>query len=433
MAGRHGSRRRLENGGPRTYTTSPHAWVRCRDRRRRRRAWPRQHPDGRRRAAVRPRRTRRWRAVAGRRHAAAGACARHPAPPRDAAACPAWTCWNCSPSCVPARPVPPDPARPGPGAGRADPPDGMEDACLPLLPGLVAALLARLAAGRDTPANRRRRRHLAARMGQAGWGWALTSQSALGRARVAKPERRACACGSACRNGRSKRRRPRPPSSPRGTRRKRARRLAAMLGPARRAAPGPGRLRLRRRRRLRPAGARGDPACRAGRGRHRHRQDARLHRPRQPVGRAQRRPRVDQHLHPPPATPDRRRTGACIPTRRSGGARVVVRKGRENYLCLLNLEDRGERRWPAPAAATVVIPLGLMARWALATADGDIAGRRPAGLVRRVVRPGGCCPPRGPPRRVHPWRLPALQAAASWSTPSAAPAPPTWWWRTTPW
>jgi ATP-dependent DNA helicase DinG len=53
--------------------------------------------------------------------------------------------------------------------------------------------------------------------------------------------------------------------------------------------------------------------------------------------------------------------------------RVVVRKGRENYLCLLNLEE-------AVRAATTglvqqqTIPLGLIARWAMATADGDIQG-----------------------------------------------------------
>ena len=54
-------------------------------------------------------------------------------------------------------------------------------------------------------------------------------------------------------------------------------------------------------------------------------------------------------------------------------AKVVIRKGRENYLCLLNLED-------AVSAATSgfaqqqTIPLGLIARWAMATEDGDIQG-----------------------------------------------------------
>ncbi len=49
--------------------------------------------------------------------------------------------------------------------------------------------------------------------------------------------------------------------------------------------------------------------------------------------------------------------------------RVVVRKGRENYLCLLNLEDAVARAFPAE-----VVALGLIARWATASVDGDIQG-----------------------------------------------------------
>ncbi|AVM73075.1 ATP-dependent DNA helicase [Magnetospirillum gryphiswaldense] len=49
--------------------------------------------------------------------------------------------------------------------------------------------------------------------------------------------------------------------------------------------------------------------------------------------------------------------------------KVVVRKGRENYLCLLNLEEQVMRNRPQEAVAS-----GLMARWALATRDGDMVG-----------------------------------------------------------
>ncbi len=54
-------------------------------------------------------------------------------------------------------------------------------------------------------------------------------------------------------------------------------------------------------------------------------------------------------------------------------AYVTVRKGRENYLCLLNLEDS------AAGAATAHSPrhtlaAGLMARWTAATKDGDLSG-----------------------------------------------------------
>ncbi|MBW7850395.1 MAG: ATP-dependent DNA helicase [Rhodospirillales bacterium] len=51
--------------------------------------------------------------------------------------------------------------------------------------------------------------------------------------------------------------------------------------------------------------------------------------------------------------------------------RVVVRKGRENYLCLLNLEEAVQRLGTAPSDA---VPVGLMVRWAAATRDGDMVG-----------------------------------------------------------
>jgi ATP-dependent DNA helicase DinG len=51
--------------------------------------------------------------------------------------------------------------------------------------------------------------------------------------------------------------------------------------------------------------------------------------------------------------------------------KVVIRKGRENYLCLLNLEEAvGGARMRARSAVAV----GLMARWAGATRDGDMVG-----------------------------------------------------------
>jgi ATP-dependent DNA helicase DinG len=51
--------------------------------------------------------------------------------------------------------------------------------------------------------------------------------------------------------------------------------------------------------------------------------------------------------------------------------RVVVRKGRENYLCLLNLEDAARAALMRPQDA---VALGLMARWSQATRDGDMTG-----------------------------------------------------------
>ena len=46
--------------------------------------------------------------------------------------------------------------------------------------------------------------------------------------------------------------------------------------------------------------------------------------------------------------------------------RIVVRKGRENYLCLLNLEDAVSTA-SSGFMNQQVIPLGLIARWAMAT------------------------------------------------------------------
>jgi ATP-dependent DNA helicase DinG len=59
------------------------------------------------------------------------------------------------------------------------------------------------------------------------------------------------------------------------------------------------------------------------------------------------------------------------PTRARKAEKTVIRKGRENYLCLLNYEEAARGLATRPADATA---LGLVARWALATRDGDIAG-----------------------------------------------------------
>ncbi|HEV8013973.1 MAG TPA: ATP-dependent DNA helicase [Stellaceae bacterium] len=51
--------------------------------------------------------------------------------------------------------------------------------------------------------------------------------------------------------------------------------------------------------------------------------------------------------------------------------RVVVRKGRENYLCLLNYEESVAQ---LPMRVYDAVALGLMARWIGATRDGDMVG-----------------------------------------------------------
>ena len=54
---------------------------------------------------------------------------------------------------------------------------------------------------------------------------------------------------------------------------------------------------------------------------------------------------------------------------------VVLRKGRENYLCLLNMEDAVNTlaSRPSPSSAAL-IGLSMLARWAEATEDGDLMG-----------------------------------------------------------
>lgn len=79
---------------------------------------------------------------------------------------------------------------------------------------------------------------------------------------------------------------------------------------------------------------------------------------------------------------------SALPDRRteadSRHPRIVIRKGRENYLCLLNLEEAlGQMPGNPPHA----VGLGLMARWAAASPDGDLTGTSfPAWLVDLIGR-----------------------------------------------
>jgi ATP-dependent DNA helicase DinG len=71
------------------------------------------------------------------------------------------------------------------------------------------------------------------------------------------------------------------------------------------------------------------------------------------------------------------------PERRGDGSRpVVVRKGRENYLCLLNLEDALQGGFSGRAA----ILAHLVARWAAWTGDGDMIGGDLPGWLGTLFR-----------------------------------------------
>ncbi len=275
-----------------------------------------------------------------------------------------------------------------------DPPAGMEDAAA-LLPDLAAALLSRLRAARQTPANREAAA-LAARMAAAGWAWAPHVLAALG-----EPQGRP---GDALRVWKRlpewEEAAPAPPPASHAVRPGEARRrLAAMLGADAEQRPGQGDYADAAAAAFAPRQTRGDPAvvlAEAGTGTGKtlgyvapaslwaERNGAPVwistytkHLQRQVE-------RELARLHPDAA--ERRR-------------RVVVRKGRENYLCLLNLEDRVNGLAGAHGSAGVV-PLGLIARWALATADGDLAGGDlpgwfgelfgPAALLGLADRRGEC-------------------------------------------
>ena len=57
--------------------------------------------------------------------------------------------------------------------------------------------------------------------------------------------------------------------------------------------------------------------------------------------------------------------------------RVVIRKGRENYFCLINFDEalsRNPAAMPTATGGSGWTALGLMARWALHTRDGDMMG-----------------------------------------------------------
>jgi ATP-dependent DNA helicase DinG len=72
------------------------------------------------------------------------------------------------------------------------------------------------------------------------------------------------------------------------------------------------------------------------------------------------------------------------PDRMAKRSKVVIRKGRENYLCLLNYDEAARRAITNPANAS---GLGLLARWIAATRDGDMTGGDlPAWLVALIGR-----------------------------------------------
>ena len=66
-----------------------------------------------------------------------------------------------------------------------------------------------------------------------------------------------------------------------------------------------------------------------------------------------------------------RESHAIYPDPKVRAKKAVVRKGRENYLCLLNFQEQANA---AQLGGSDLIGMGLAARWARATRDGDMTG-----------------------------------------------------------
>ena len=80
-----------------------------------------------------------------------------------------------------------------------------------------------------------------------------------------------------------------------------------------------------------------------------------------------------------------RESGRIFPDDAERKAKVVVRKGRENYLCLLNLEDALQGGFAGRAA----ILAQLVARWAAFSKDGDMVGGDMPGWLPTLFRRAG--------------------------------------------
>ncbi len=80
-----------------------------------------------------------------------------------------------------------------------------------------------------------------------------------------------------------------------------------------------------------------------------------------------------------------RESGRLFPDAAERKAKVVIRKGRENYLCLLNLEDALQGGFAGRAA----ILAQLVARWAAYSKDGDMVGGDLPGWLTSLFRRAG--------------------------------------------
>ncbi len=262
----------------------------------------------------------------------------------------------------PAQSVAPTPA----GLARAldmAPPTSQETAAMALAE-MAEALLARLAAAKDVPANRDAA-GLAARMGAAsygapGWVWAPLVLAALGQP-AATPNGMAMRLWKRLPRWEDCAPRPPPAAFPVTPAQARSR-LANLLGPGAEQRPAQADYASAATNAFSPRLAEGSPhlvLAEAGTG----------------TGKTM------GYLAPASVWAEQNKGAVWISTytrhlqrqieaeaaRLGRETKIVLRKGRENYLCLLNFED-------AMGAERYAVPLGLIARWAMASADGDLFG-----------------------------------------------------------
>lgn len=227
------------------------------------------------------------------------------------------------------------------------------------LPEMAQILLARLKAGKNTPANRDAA-GLAARMGAHGWGWAPYILEAL-EAEGTRADNMAMRLWKRLPKWEEVAPRPPPANFPISSAEARSR-LASLLGDDAEQRPAQADFCSATVAAFAPREAEGQPQvvlAEAGTG----------------TG------KTLGYLAPASLWAERNKGAVWVSTytrhlqrqieqeakRLPVGTQVVLRKGRENYLCLLNFED-------AMAADVRAVPLGLIARWAMASADGDLFG-----------------------------------------------------------
>jgi ATP-dependent DNA helicase DinG len=278
--------------------------------------------------------------------------------------------------CLPARSVPPSPRGLAAALGLPEPADAESDAAA--LPEIAARLLRLLADRRDEPANRDAAA-IAARMGEGGWLWSEPVLAALGQP-SARADRTAMQAWRALPQWEEEAPKPVPPAhavAPVEARR----RLAELLGEDAEPRPSQGDYASAAALAFAPREAPGQPRlvlAEAGTGTGKtlgYLAPASLWAEKNgaPVWIATYTRNLQRQIE---------REAARLPPA-EGRRRVVLRKGRENYLCVLNYEEALEG-----PGVTRMVPLGLVARWMGATRDGDMQGGDFPGWLAELF-PGG--------------------------------------------